>query len=300
MPSISYYLVRMVMKLKGIKKAFSKVPLDVQQLRKEDVHQPSKSLLAGNTAVSFKVQQSAITEISPPSPASDFLLLYCHGGAFVYGPTELNWKPLARLVKNTRLKAWLVDYPKAPEANIREMAANVDAVYAAALKIYSPSRVILMGDSVGGSLLLSLVQRLAQDEKTPPAHLIGISPVFDASMTNPEIVAIDPLDPILSRPGVLSAKRMAAGETGLKDSLISPLYGSFRQFPATTLFIAEHDIMRPDEELAVRKMREEGVDLKVIEGKGMPHIWPLLPVMREASGALAQIEKIIRRVTRSE
>ncbi|WP_017732110.1 alpha/beta hydrolase fold domain-containing protein [Nafulsella turpanensis] len=300
MPSISYYLIRMVLKVKGIKKTFSKVPLDVQRLRKEDIHQPSGKLLAGSAATTFSVQQSTVTEISPPSSATDFLLLYCPGGAYVYGPTELNWRPLARLVKNTRTRAWVVDYPKAPEANIREIATNIDAVYAEARRRYSPANIMLLGDSVGGSLVISLVQRLIKAGETPPSHLIIISPVLDASMSNPEIAEIDKVDPILSRPGVLSAKRMCAAGMDLKDPLISPLYGSFQQFPATSLFIAENDIMRPDQELAGWEMQEEDVEFTVIEGKGMPHVWPLLPVMKEAKEALNQLEEIVLKTIQSK
>lgn len=49
-----------------------------------------------------------------------------------------------------------------------------------------------------------------------------------------------------------------------------------------------------DQKLAVQKMLEEKVEVEVIEGAGMPHIWPLLPVMKEAKQALSKIEEIIR------
>lgn len=294
MLNISYQLVMLVLKLKGIKKTFSQSPVDVQRLRKEDIHHPSKHLLGGNRSSAFQVQKARVTELTPQKGGtSDSLLLYCPGGAFVYGPTDLNWKTIVWLVKKNRSNAWVVDYPKAPEAKINEMAATIDQVYAEALKKYPSSNIILMGDSVGGNLLLSLVQRLIKAGERPPHKLIAICPVLDASMTNPEIEEIDKRDPILSTPGVLSAKKMCAGETDLKDPLISPLYGSFKGFPTTHIFIGENDIMQPDQQLAVEKMKAAQVDVRVYEGKGMPHIWPLLPVMSEAKGALAQMQRII-------
>lgn len=294
MPNISYHLVMLVLKLKGLKKTFSKSPLDVKRLRKEDVHHPSNSLLSGTTSFTFHVQKALVTELAPEkAAATNSLLLYLPGGAFVYGPTDLNWKAVVRLVKSTATAAWVVDYPKAPEAKIQEIAATVNKVYAEAVKKYPSSNIILMGDSVGGNLLLSLVQRLIIAGETLPNKLIAICPVLDASMTNPEIQDIDKSDPILSTPGVLSAKKMCAGETSLKDPLISPLYGSFNGFPQTSIFIGENDIMRPDQQLAVEKMQAANVDVQVFEGKGMPHIWPLLPLMSDAKAALAQIERII-------
>lgn len=285
----------LVLKLKGVKRTFAESPIRVKELRKEDIHVPPKKLLNGNSTSVFRVQQTRVTEITPAKPAAaDFLILYCPGGAFVYGPTALNWSTIGHIVKQSRIKAWLVDYPKAPEAKIDEITANIDAVYAEALKSYLPSNIILMGDSVGGNLMISLVQRLIRVGEGLPARLIAVSPVLDASLTNPEIDRIDQRDPILSKPGALSAKEMCAGNRSLKDPIISPLYGSFKGFPATHLFIAEHDIMMPDQKLAVQKMLEEKVDVEVIEGAGMPHIWPLLPVMKEAKQALSKIEEIIR------
>ncbi|MFD3001267.1 alpha/beta hydrolase fold domain-containing protein [Pontibacter toksunensis] len=298
MPSITYYIILLVLKLKGVKENFSRTPFDVGRLRKEDVPVPSKKLLLGASTSTFKIEKTTVTEIIPSKgAASDYLLLYCPGGAYVYGPTELNWKSIAHLAESTRTKAWLLNYPKAPETNIQEIAVNIDEVYAEALKSYPPSKIILIGDSVGGSLLLSLVQRLVKAGEETPGKLILISPVLDASMSNPKIDQIDKVDPILCKCGVLSAKKLCAGDVGLKNPIISPLYGSFRNFPATHVFIAENDIMMPDQKLAVGRMLDENVKVEVIDGKSMPHIWPLLPVMKEAKLALKQMEAIINHTT---
>lgn len=301
MPSFTYHLTMLTLKLKGVKRAFSKSVVDVDQLRQEDIHIPFSKLLQGNATSTFKIQQSTVTELAPANAASsDFLIIYCPGGAYVCGPTELNWNTISQIVMNTQTKAWLVDYPKAPETNIEEIAANIDDVYAQALKSYKPSKIILIGDSVGGSLMLSLVQRLVEAGEPSPAKIIAISPVLDASMSNPEIDLIDKSDPILSKSGVLSAKKMAAGTLDLRAPILSPLYGSFRNFPETHFFVAENDIMAPDQRLATVKMRKEGVKVEVTEGKSMPHIWPLLPVMSEAKTALSAIEEIVENTTHKQ
>lgn len=114
---------------------------------------------------------------------------------------------------------------------------------------------------------------------------------MDASMSNADIEKIDDIDPMLSKKGVLSAKKMCAGNNDLKSVMISPLYGSFEKFPHTILFLAENDITYPDQKLAVQKLIEAKINLELIEGKNMPHIWPFLPVMKEAKISL---NKIIR------
>ena len=127
-----------------------------------------------------------------------------------------------------------------------------------------------------------------------PAKLILVTPVMDASMSNPKIKTFEKIDPMLSKKGVLSAKKMCAGSKDLKDQMISPLYGNFEGFPSTVLFLAKKDILYPDAKLAEIKMKKSNVNMKVIEGENMPHIWPFLPVMKEAKTSLNQIIQLIK------
>ena len=116
--------------------------------------------------------------------------------------------------------------------------------------------------------------------------------MMDASMSNPEIEPLEKVDPMLSKTGILSAKNMCAGNKDLKDQIISPLYGGFEGFPKTILFIAQNDIMYPDGKLAAIKMRKNNVNIEVIEGNNMPHIWPFLPVMKEAKTSFNRLKTL--------
>ncbi len=296
MPSFSYYIVTTVLRIKGLKKIFSQDPIPYEKLRKEDIHKPSKRMLKGNESTQFKVLNTLVTTLLPQKKKKEeFLLLYCPGGAFVSGPNLLSWDSLAKLTNNTGITAWLLDYPKAPESKILETTQNIDAVYAKALETYSASNIILMGDSAGGNLILTLTQRLIEKALPLPKRLIAICPAFDGSLTNPEIDAVDPYDCMLSKKGVKSAKKMCQGDLEATDPMMSPLFGSFKGFPPVDLFMAEYDILYPDQKLGREKMKAEGVDLTVIIGEKMPHIWPLLPFMKEATQSLNEIEQIIAR-----
>ncbi|WP_078063130.1 alpha/beta hydrolase [Solirubrum puertoriconensis] len=296
MPSLTYYLTASVIKLKGLKKTFAGSPIDYAKLRRDDVHVPTSRHTLGQEFRTVKAGLATLTEILPATVSQpDVAVLYCPGGAFVYGPTEINWHSIARLAQQTQLTAYLVDYPKAPENQIGALNRSLDDAYAHLLTRYAARNIILIGDSVGGTLLTLLVQRLLQRAVAElPNSLILVSPVADASMTNPAILSLDQQDIMLATAGVLSAKRMCAGPLSLRSSDISPLYGSFEGFVPTYLFIAERDITRPDEELLAQKLMTAEVPLRVVRGAGMPHIWPLLPVMREARQALDEIGKIIR------
>ncbi len=281
-----------VIKFKGIKKKFSQDPIDFIAIRKEDVFQPKGLFFKKHITQQFQIAKTLITEVSCKGNPKK-LLLFIHGGAFISGPAQHHWDTIKTIAKKTDYTIWMCNYPKAPEHKIEEISKNIDAVYSKALEQFTSDNVILIGDSVGGTLAISLIQRLIVEKKPLPLKTILISPVMDASMSNIEIDTLDIIDPMLSKTGILSAKKMCAGSISLQNEIISPLYGSFEEFPETILFLSENDIMYPDQKLAVEKFIQAGVHPKVILGENMPHIWPLLPVMKEAKIALHQLIKLL-------
>lgn len=288
--SLSFYITIFIIRLKGLKKLFRQDPIDFKKLRESDVYVPKANFFKQNTKRTFQILKTQITEIKV-AQSSDQLLIFIHGGAYVSGPAQHHWDSIHAISKQTKHPIWMCDYPKAPEHQITEISANIDAVYEKALEAFQATEIILIGDSVGATLIMALVQRLVKLNLPKPQKIILISPVVDATMSNPEIIEIDKIDPMLSQAGVLSAKKMCAGNIELKTPLISPLNGSFNDFPETIMFLAENDITFPDQQLAVKKLLESKVDIEVVVGENMPHIWPLLPVMTEAKNALQNIIK---------
>ncbi len=286
------YIVRFFLKVKGIKKIFSQDPIPYNKLRKDDCFTPSQKMLRGQEIHTFKIHESVISVVDPKQQSGK-LIIYCPGGAFVCGPSALAFQNIALIVEKTKSIAWLVNYPKAPEHDIQTISKNTDAVYAEALKHYSASDIILLGGSAGGNLILSLTQRLIKNKIPCPSKLIAICPVADATLCNPEIEDIDKTDPVLSKKGVLSANRMAARNLSLKDQMISPVYGSFDDFPETYLFAAEQDILTPDILLLYKKMKKETVNVEMIYGEKRMHIWPFIPFLKDSTASLHLIIDLI-------
>lgn len=286
--SLTYYITLFVLRLKGIKKQFSQDPIDYHKVRKEDVHAPKSSFFRSERVRRFQLADSTITEVKANNGAKK-LIVFVHGGAFVSGPAKHHWDTLKTISEKTSSTMWMCDYPKAPEHTIDVITQNIDVIYEKALEQFSANEIMLIGDSVGGNLIMTLVQRLIQSNSDIPQKLILVSPILDASFDNPKIDSIESNDPILSKSGVRSAKVMAAGNRSLKDPMLSPLFGSFEGFPETVMYLGENDISYPDQLLGAEKMRNAGIELTVRVGEGMPHIWPFLPVMKEAKSSLSDI-----------
>lgn len=288
MMRLTYHLFLLVLKLKGIKKVFSKSPIDFVKLRKEDIHVPK---IKGLDQYRFQVSISMVTQLAIRQNST--LVLYCHGGAFVSGPAKHHWKAVERIAKNTSATVWMVDYPKAPENKIDKILENLFDVYSKALEEFATGDIIMMGDSVGGALIVSLTQMLIKMALRTPEKLILISPVVDATLTNQAIAEIDSKDPMLSKAGVLSAKKMCSLNGDLNDPRISPIKGETNGFPPTHLFVAQNDITAPDQTLFLAKMKKDKVDVKFYYENKMPHIWPILPFLGQGKKDFDTILKII-------
>jgi acetyl esterase/lipase len=284
--SFTFYLTLLVIKLLGIKSTFSKSPIEYLRLRRNDVYSPTSRFYKTNNISTFSILETKITQIENGNK-TDKLIIYLHGGAFVSGPSQHHWDSIECISKKTNFNIWMCIYPKAPEYKIDQISINIDQIYQKALKNYKNENIILMGDSAGGTLAIALIQRLINDNLKLPSKLILISPVLDATFKNEKINEIDKKDKMLSKVGVLSAKSMCS--KNLNDKRISPINGEFKHFPRTYLYIAESDITFPDQLIFLSKLNIEKVDNQVIIGERMPHIWPLLPVMKEANIALHKI-----------
>jgi len=164
------------------------------------------------------------------------LLLFVHGGGFISGPNQLHWNIIEKLSKETKQTIWVCDYPKAPENDIFEISNNLDFVYQKALEKFDSNNIILIGDSVGGTLVMALVQRAINYKWAIPQKLLLVCPVCDSTFQNPAINAIEEKDIMLSVKGVVSAKRMSAGRYDLDNAMISPINASFKKFPTTVLY----------------------------------------------------------------
>jgi acetyl esterase/lipase len=115
--SFSYYITKIVIKLKGIKKEFSQDPIDFKKIRKEDVHTP-KGKFFKQYAKKFQIEKTTITEVKTNN-TNNTLLIFIHGGAFISGPAKHHWDAVKTIAAKTKCNIWMCNYPKAPEHKIK-------------------------------------------------------------------------------------------------------------------------------------------------------------------------------------
>lgn len=290
------YSLSILIKLSGVKRTFAKTELDFVKLRKNDIKKPSKTAVLNQEHSTFNVSNSTMTLIRPNKIYdNNDVILYCPGGAFLFGPTNINWKFAAILAKHCNKRVFVIDYPKAPDFTIEIIKKDIELIYRYLIDQLKVSNITLIGDSVGATLLLLMIQTLTNSKsKIISKSLVLISPLADCSLTNNGIINKAKRDIMLSPAGVLLANKMCAPDIDLKSSIISPLFGNCKLPISVHLFIAENDILAPDQELIAQKLIEDKVHVEIYRGHKMPHIWPLLPLIREAQESRNVIIELLK------
>jgi acetyl esterase/lipase len=116
----------------------------------------------------------------------DTVVLHLHGGAYVTvqgRPTDIDFLATT-LVKNLKAKAFLLSYRLSCNEGCHFPAALQDAVTAYQYLLdqgIPPNRIVLSGDSAGGSLAVSLLRHINQDDVKlpPPCAAFLFSPWLD-------------------------------------------------------------------------------------------------------------------------
>lgn len=219
-------------------------------------------------------------------------IMYFHGGAFISQPAPQHWKFLNRISEDTKTEIWVPIYPKVPYHNADYAYKRLMELYKVFADSVKEGKIILMGDSAGGNMVLGMAQQIKALDMKQPSELVMISPLFDATMSSPKIKEIEPKDVMLGSYGTRKCAEIWAGDKDIRDPLVSPLYGDITGLGRMTIFTGTHDILNPDSHRFMEKVEKQQIAIDFNEKKQMQHVYPLLPIP-EAKESIRKIEAIV-------
>jgi acetyl esterase/lipase len=209
-----------------------------------------------------------------PGSASGTLIVYFPGGSYLDAPRATHWKFLNALAADTGATIVVPIYPKLPEYTAQESYQAVLAFYEALVSTTNYDRLLVMGDSAGGGMALSLAMQVRDTGLTQPDDLVLICPWVDVTMENPDIAdyASDPAleADMLSRLGTLWA-----GDLSPTDSIVSPLYGDLTGLGNVYLFTTTGELLYPDIMRLDEALTQAGTAHTTYVTENMFHVWPL-------------------------
>lgn len=203
----------------------------------------------------------------------DCIVLYIHGGAWVWDIQIEHVEFCDRIVDLLGAKVYIPIFPLAPQATYKEGYAMIRKVYDELLSLNKP--IILMGDSSGGNIALGLVLGLKDEGKTLPEKIVLLAPGADPTFINDEIKEIEPKDGLLPKAECKECARMWAAGADQKLPCLNPIYGDYKNYPDTMIIVGDCDIAYPDDKKLYKIMCDAGVNVTFVKGEGFWHVFPL-------------------------
>lgn len=214
-------------------------------------------------------------------------VMYLHGGAGIHQMTKYHYRFVRKMIESEDITVYLPIYPLAPVYTYKDTFPMLDFVYDLMLEKHDPSRITVMGDSMGGNLALSFPQTLI-GRKDMCGSIILMSPCLDMSGEHPKLAEYDKNEPMLSIKEIPICGKLWAGDTDVHDPIISPINGPLEGLPKISVYVGTRELLLIDSERLRDRALEEGHQLDYHEWKGMSHVFPVQPI-REAKLVFPQI-----------
>ena len=168
------------------------------------------------------------------------------------------------------------------------------------IAVNKPARMLVHGDSSGDTPLVDYVKQYIKMRYGKPGDVfLGVVHRLDRPVSGTIVFART--SKALSRmPKLFANREIKKTYWAISKKRPQPLEGHLKHYlikdNAKNMAKALDKPSRrnPDAKLAEIKMEKSNVNIKVIEGENMPHIWPFLPVMKEAKTSLNQMIHLIK------
>ncbi|KQY95615.1 MULTISPECIES: alpha/beta hydrolase [unclassified Brevundimonas] len=219
-----------------------------------------------------------------PAPGPDrAIVVFLHGGAFVFGNLETHDAVCRRLALSSGLTLVAVDYRLAPEhpypAGMDDAVAALDWVRTR----FAGLPVELAGDSAGAWLALATALGSAAVGQ-PVKGLALLYPAVDPGCASASQLALGQ-DHMLTRTFMLWAWQAYA-----RDGMVDLMGGDLSTLPSTTVITAGFDPLRDEGQALVERARKAGVEVKAYHYPDMIHGFAGLPQgSRRSDDAIARL-----------
>lgn len=209
----------------------------------------------------------------PENFAKEKILIYLHGGSYYMGSINSHRSMLSHFADKLNLRILFVEYPLAPENTYPVAINKVANLYEMVLKSFPPEKVVLMGDSAGGGLLVSMLSKIKMQNF--PSKTIMISPWLNLEANSGSYTENAVKDKILKKEDLLYASELYAADV----SKTNPSRIKFDKFPETLIFVGKDEIILDD---AINFGKQnKGTTVKLFEN--VSHVWPLTNISSKES-----------------
>ncbi|AKI99201.1 acetyl esterase/lipase [Archangium gephyra] len=208
---------------------------------------------------------------TPPGATGDEVVLYLHGGSYVFGSTRTHGDLIARIALGTGVRVLGLNYRLAPE---HPFPAPVEDTLLAYRWLMSngvkPARVAFCGDSAGGGLAIAALVAMRDGGALPPAGAVLIAPWVDLECSGESVVAHERFD-LCDKRMLLHWAKWYVGDADVRNPLVSPYHADLHELPPLFVHVGGVEMQHDDGVRITEKARAAGVKVHLEEWPEMVH-----------------------------
>ena len=231
--------------------------------------------------------------ISAPESDDSRVVLYLHGGGYLFGSVRTHRVMLAHMARAAKARVLALDYRLAPEIPFPAPVADSVAPYRWLLaQGIEPQKIAIGGDSAGGGLVIAALVALRHVGEPMPAAGVCISAWADMEATGQSYTTNAEADPSVSKERILKIADVYMDGKDPKAPLASPIHADLTGLPPLLLQVGGIEVLLDDSTMLKAKAKEAGVPVEMEVWDDMPHVWhhyaPILPEARKAIGRIGE------------
>ena len=219
-------------------------------------------------------------------------IFYIHGGGFTVGSARERRAVCQYIAANYGYNCVTFNYRLAPENLWPAPLEDCLTAYTAFLKTgVSPKEIVFMGESAGGTLVLSLALLLKEKRLPQPKALVALSPCVTQADQFPSYTQNAATDYML-RTAVAEGKiKVVFGKRAndleyLRQPTVSPLYGDFSGLPPVIFSVSDTEVLLDDSKVLYEKLKKQEHRAALDIRHGACHAFQVFTAMPEARQAL--------------
>ena len=212
-------------------------------------------------------------------PGSDDarVLMFFHGGGYCSGSIVSHRRMVTEAGRAACMRTLAVAYRLAPKHPYP--ASHEDAITAWRFlrkQGIAARNIAVGGDSAGGNLTITLINRLRAAGEEQPACAWLASPWTDLTMSGASLVTKDAVDPLIHK-AYLEELASAYAPTPIDrtDPVISPLFADLRGFPPTIIQVGSAETLLDDATRFAAAAGAADVNVTLEIWPHMIHAWPM-------------------------
>lgn len=254
-------------------------------------------VLPGTRIAPFEAGEVTGEWVSTPGAATDRVLLYLHGGAYMMGSARTHRDLAARLSQAAEVRALVPDYRLAPENPYPAALKDATAVYRWLLEQgFKPEHIAIGGDSSGGNLAVVTLLALREAGIALPAVAILLSPWTDMTLSGESVKTRAGVDPMIRLGEPREQFAYYAGNNDLADPLISPIFADLRGLPPMLIHVGNDEVLLDDSVRLAERAGAAGTEVELKVWDGMWHVFQSLAIaLPEGRESIDELGAFVKR-----